>query len=233
MPEVTPIVLFSRGESGDVDGDGDGGNAELDATRELLAENARIGERVRIARDLHDLLGHHLTALSVNLEVARHLAQGEPRSRIETAQSLTRLLLGDVRDAVGSLRGREGIALGGALRKLAEGIPQPRVHLEMDDGLSVEDPEAARVLLRCAQEIVTNAVRHARAQNLWLDVLSEEGRIRIRTRDDGQGAETPGEGHGLAGMRERLEERGGSLEVWTSPGRGFTVTAVCPAAAAS
>ena len=81
-------------------------NAELEATRELLAQSVRLAERARIARDLHDLLGHHLTALSLNLEIASHKADGEARERIDTAQSVTKLLLGDVRGVVGALRGR-------------------------------------------------------------------------------------------------------------------------------
>ena len=83
-------------------------NAELEATRELLAQSTRIAERARIARDLHDLLGHHLTALSLNLEIASHLTEGDARVRVETAQSVTKLLLGDVRGVVGALRAQHG-----------------------------------------------------------------------------------------------------------------------------
>ena len=110
----------------------------------------------------------------------------------------------------------------------AEGIPRPRVHVAVAEGVSVDDPEAAHVLFRCAQEIVTNAVRHASAENLWLDVVRESDRVAIRARDDGRGSPGVGAGNGLAGMRERLEERGGSLSVETAPGRGFAVTAVLP-----
>ena len=145
-------------------------HAELEATRELLAQSARLAERARIARDLHDLLGHHLTALSLNLEIASHKAAGEARERIATAQSVTKLLLGDVRGVVGALRGDDHLDLPAALRKLADGIPRPRVHVEASAGLAIDDPAVGEVVLRCAQEIVTNAVRHARAENLWLDV---------------------------------------------------------------
>jgi signal transduction histidine kinase len=202
-------------------------NAELEATRELLAQSVRLVERARIGRDLHDVLGHHLTALSLNLEVASHLTEGDARSRIDTAQSVTKLLLGDVRAVVGELRQEEGLDLPAALHKLADGIPQPRVHIGVAPDLSIEDPAAGEVVLRCAQEIVTNAVRHSRAENLWLDVTRSEAGIRSRN-DDGRGAAAVA-WDGLSGMRERVEHRGGTLSFETAPGRGFSVTAVLPA----
>jgi signal transduction histidine kinase len=203
-------------------------NAELESTRELLAQSARIGERTRIARDLHDLLGHHLTALSLNLEIASHRTEGETLARVETAQSVTKLLLGDVRELVSVLRQEDPLDLPAALRKLADGIPLPQIHIAVTPGLTVEDPALGDVVLRCAQEILTNTVRHARAENLWLDVARRGDDLEIRARDDGTGAETVCSGHGLSGMRERFEERGGAFSFDTAPGRGFRVTAVLP-----
>lgn len=207
-------------------------NAELESTRELLARGARLAERARIARDLHDLLGHHLTALSLNLEIASHQTEGEVRARVETAQSVTKLLLGDVRGVVSELREVGGLDLPASLRKLADGIPRPRVHVGVAEGLAVEDPADGEVVLRCAQEIVTNAVRHARAENLWLDIERGGGGIRIEARDDGRGAADVRSGHGLSGMRERFEQRGGAFRYETAPGRGFRISAVLPLAAA-
>lgn len=207
-------------------------NAELEATRELLAQSTRMAERTRIGRELHDVLGHHLTALSLNLEIASHRAEGEARERVATAQSLTKLLLGDVRAVVGALRSDEGLDLPAALRKLAAGIPRPRVHVEVAPGFAVEDPADAEVVLRCAQEIVTNAVRHAGAENVWLDVARNPAGIEIRARDDGRGASDVRSGNGLSGMRERFEQRGGALSFSTAPGRGFSVAATLPVAGA-
>ena len=126
-------------------------------------------ERSRIARDLHDLLGHNLAALSLNLEIASHFAEGEAAARVETAQSVTKLLLGDVRGAVDALRDAGELDLPAALRKLADGIPRPRIHVAVPEDLDVADPAAGEVVLRCAQEMVTNAMRHAGAENVWIE----------------------------------------------------------------
>src|SRR5690606_14700338 len=90
-------------------------NAELRATRALLAESSRLGERMRISRELHDLVGHHLTALSLNLEVASHLVSGQAHEHVRQAQSVARLLLSDVREVVSQLREHDSIDLTAAL----------------------------------------------------------------------------------------------------------------------
>ncbi|MEP6768896.1 MAG: sensor histidine kinase [Acidobacteriota bacterium] len=204
-------------------------NAELHATRDLLAEGHRMAERLRIARELHDVLGHHLTALALNLEVASHQVSGPAHAQIEAARDRSRELLGQVREAVRTLRVGDDVRLDAAIRRLAAGIPSPRIHVQFEENLAVPDPASAQILLRCAQEIITNAVKHSRAENLWLSVVSSGGAIEIQARDDGQGSSAARPGDGLTGMRERLEERGGRLAVHSEPGRGFEVVAVLPA----
>jgi len=203
-------------------------NAELHATRELLAESRRIAERARISREMHDLLGHHLTALSLNLEVARHQTDGEPHVRIEQCQRLTRRLLEDLREIVGAVKNKDSVDLVRILHPLTADIPRPQVHLVLPDALKINDPERARTLVRCVQEIVTNAVKHARAENLWIEMAIRDGILELRARDDGRGAGQVHEGQGLTGMRERLQECGGRLEVHAEPRRGFHLTAVMP-----
>jgi signal transduction histidine kinase len=203
-------------------------NAELRSARELLAHGSRVAERLRIARELHDAVGHRLVALSLNLELASHRAEAEAREPIATAQSLSRLLLTDIGEIVDTLGRAERLDLRRALESMTAEIPRPRVHLRLADGLAVEDAELAHLLLRCCQEIVTNAAKHAGAENLWLDVTQENGAIEVRARDDGHGASEIAAGRGLAGMRERLESAGGKLEVATRPGMGFAVAALVP-----
>jgi len=204
-------------------------NAELRATRALLAESARINERTRISRELHDLLGHHLTALSLNLEVACHLTNEAAAAHVRKAQSTAKLLLTDVREVVSELRQDDSIDLTQALRSLTDGVPGLNVHVAMPPRFSVEDPQRAQVLLRCAQEIITNAARHAGARNLWLSfAYAEAGQLGLHARDDGRGAEHVEEGNGLSGMRERLAEFGGSVTLDTAASRGFALTVRLP-----
>lgn len=205
-------------------------NSELRATRALLAESARVNERTRISRELHDLLGHQLTALTLNLEVAGHLAEGQALEHVKRSHALAKLLLGNVREVVSQLRETGAIDLAAALRPLTENVPSLDIQLDIEDPLNVEDPQRAHVLLRCTQEIITNAVRHAGARHLWIKVYREApDRVVVEARDDGAGAESVNVGNGLRGMRERLQQCGGQLQIETRPGEGFRLRATVPA----
>ena len=205
-------------------------NAELRATRALLAESARVNERTRISRELHDLLGHHLTALSLNLEVASHMTEGRAQEHVRQAHTLARLLLTDVREAVSQLRDASGgIDLAAALRPLADHVPALDIALEVESPLAIDDPERAHVVLRCTQEIITNAVRHANARQLRIRVWREAGAIVLEAHDDGQGADGLVPGNGLRGMRERIRQCGGTLDIQTRRGAGFRLRLSIPA----
>ena len=106
---------------------------------------------------------------------------------------------------------------------LAAETPGPRIHLTVPDALCRNDAACALTLLRCTQEILTNAVRHAEAENLWIEIVESDGCIRLRARDDGCGADNLRLGHGLRGMHERIERAGGQMEIETGPGAGFSV----------
>ena len=203
-------------------------NAELRATRLLLAESARVNERTRISRELHDLLGHHLTALSLNLEVAGHLTEGRAQEHVKQSHTLARLLLTDVREVVSQLREGDAIDLGSALLLLADRVPGLVIHMDIQEPLTLDDAERAHVLLRCTQEIITNAVRHAAASNLWLRFRREGGMILVEARDDGRGAETVIAGNGLRGMRERLRQHGGNMTIESRTGGGFRLSLQLP-----
>ena len=205
-------------------------NAELLATRSLLAENSRVAERLRISRDLHDTLGHHLTALSLQLEVASRLASGPAADRVHEAHAITRLLLSDVRDVVSRLRESSRFNLAEALRALADSAATLEIHLQLPDGLDVDDPLQAHAILRCVQEIITNTARHAEARNLWIAIERQPDGIALTARDDGRGADIVAWGNGLRGMRERFEEHAGRVEFSSAAGSGFEVRAFMPGA---
>jgi signal transduction histidine kinase len=202
---------------------------ELVAINAMLAESSRIAERLRISRELHDALGHHLTALALNLEAAMQRSHGESRVRIETAQKLAKSLLSDVRNIASAMQSGTALDLEKVLRPLIDDVPRPRIHLEVADGIRVEDPERANIVVRCTQEIVTNAAKHSSAENLWIVIGRDGNAVRIHARDDGRGAASGTEGFGLRSMRDRVEGAGGELRVDTHPGLGFEVMARVPA----
>jgi signal transduction histidine kinase len=203
-------------------------NAELTATRELLAETSRSSERLRISRDLHDTLGHHLAALSLQLDVAARLSDGKVAEHVQQAHAITRLLLSDVRAVVSTLRDTSRPNLAAAIRALTLLPAAAQIHLDVADPLVVDDPGRAEALLRAVQEVVTNAARHARAANLWIELHATSDAITLHARDDGLGADAVAWGNGLRGMRERFEQHGGTMAVTAVSGRGFEVHASMP-----
>jgi signal transduction histidine kinase len=203
-------------------------NAELRATHALLAESARMAERLRISRDLHDALGHKLTTLTVHLDVADRLAQGPCLQHVRCARQVAGALLGEVRGVVRQVR-VSPVDLRATLLSFIEELPGLRVNLEIPDDFTALDPPRADALLRCVQELITNSLRHAQAQELLIEIRQlDDGQVLITARDDGRGGAVV-EGQGLAGMRARFEALGGTLAVTSSPGRGFNVQGQIPA----
>ena len=142
---------------------------------------------------------------------------------------MAKLLLSDVREVVSQLREDDNIDLTDALRTLVDGVPGLAIHLDMPPRFSVDDPLRAQVLLRCAQEIITNTVRHAGARNLWLRCeRTGDNELAIHARDDGRGAGDVQQGNGLTGMRERLAQVGGRLNIVTARDQGFALDAWLP-----
>ncbi|WP_291986640.1 sensor histidine kinase [Luteitalea sp.] len=201
---------------------------ELVATQQMLAESHRVAERIQISRELHDTLGHSLTVLNVNLELARHLVDGRAAEAITRAQTVGRVLLADVRDVVHTLGADRSIDLQRALATLARGSTAPTVRLSWPESLVVTNPAVAHTLFRCVQEALTNAIRHGRARSVWVDLWHTRDELSLRVRDDGIGAAEIREGHGLLGMRERLEALGGRCRIESAPGAGVTLTVSVP-----
>jgi signal transduction histidine kinase len=204
-------------------------NADLLATRSLLAESARDQERLRLARELHDVAGHKLTALKLNLAALAREPTLAGRREVALGAQLADELLGDIRGVVRALRQHEGMDLRAAIAQLAAPFPRPRVHLEVTDDARVESVAQAEVLLRAAQEALTNAARHAGADNVWIVLRRDGDRVTLAVRDDGRGGGELRFGHGLTGMRERLEGLGGALAVERTPTGGVALTASLPA----
>lgn len=203
-------------------------NAELRATQELIKESGQLNERLRIARELHDLIGHQLTALSLNLEVAKHVSDAKAKEHISKAQDLNKNLLTDLREVVSSMRDKQEIDLQKVLNGLIENVPKPKIHLDISEDLIVHDPNRAHIIVRCIQEVITNSIKHSNADNLWFSVELKNYNVVIKARDDGRGAQDLKAGNGLTGMAERLAEVGGKLDFSSKLGQGFSLEASLP-----
>ncbi len=205
-------------------------NSELVATELLLADSARMGERLRISRELHDTMGHRLAALNIHLELASRLDSGPSAEAVKEAHTAARLLLAEVREVVGELREKRETNLKGAIEILARGVARPQIYLALADDLDALDPFRAHALFRCVQETITNAIKHSGASNLWIEVDHNTSRWRLCVRDNGRGAKTMEVGNGLRGIRERIEEMGGTMEIETRMDEGFYLFGTIPVA---
>ncbi|WP_420236241.1 sensor histidine kinase [Telmatobacter bradus] len=203
-------------------------NAELMAMQSLLSDETRMAERLRISRELHDVVGHHLAGLSINLQLASHLVEGPAAKTVNEAHLVAKLLLAEVREVVGGLRDPRQSDLRGAIELLSHGIAGLSIHLELPENLDRVDPTCAHVIFRCVQEAITNAIKHAHASNLWVELRRSETGWEIQVRDDGKGAANIVSGNGLKGMKERLEEVGGTLQFESQLDKGFTIQAFIP-----
>lgn len=204
-------------------------NADLLATRALLADSARDAERLRLARELHDVAGHKLTAMRINLRLLAADPQLAGRGEIAAAEGLSAELLADIRRVVQSLRDDRGLDLETALHALAAPFPRPRLLLRIAPEVHVTDPAIAEAVLRLVQEALTNAARHADAAQVQVCIEREDGLLRIDIQDDGRAAAAIREGNGIAGMRERLAALRGWLELGRTAQGGLHLSARLPA----
>ena len=208
---------------------------EVEAYAARVAELSAATERNRLARDIHDSLGHHLTAMSVQLEMAADFQSLDPdaaRRALDEARRSVRLALGDVRQSVRALRDEATRpTLSAALAALAQdGAARPRVTVEVsgdEDGYGVAELTA---LYRAAQEAVTNARRHAGASRVTVVARLAGDTARLEVTDDGRGfaPDVDAAGFGLLGMRERVHLVAGSVDVDSGPGAGTRVTVTVP-----
>jgi len=205
-------------------------NRELKATREELARLAVAEERLRIARDLHDLLGHSLSVIALKSELARRLVEREPDralAEIDDIQAVTRGALADVRRTVQGYR-RPSLAeeLDGARSALAAA----GIDCELRDG-HVELPEDVEAVLAWAvREGATNVIRHSGAQHCAIRVQAEGDRAELEIDDDGRAAPDGAPGTGLRGLRERAQRVRGEVEAGVRPEGGFRLRLTVPLA---
>lgn len=212
-----------------------------DTARTRGMDEVKLLEREQLARELHDTVAHHVSAIAVRAQAGRVVGSSDPAAALDALavieEEASRTLT-EMRAMVGALRHGEepdlapqrGVA---DLRRLASGpAERPRVQVELSGDLDGLRPSVDAALYRLAQESITNAVRHARhATRVRVTVLGDDGCVRLTVGDDGDASSfdpRSASGFGLIGMAERAKLLGGTLEAGPDARGGWTVQAVLP-----
>jgi signal transduction histidine kinase len=203
-------------------------------------EQAKLRQRNELARELHDAVGHHVSAIVIQAQAGRALAASNPDralATLETIEDAASRTLEEMRAMVGLLRDgadpdfapQPGLA---DIQQLARSVGGwPRVHVQVAGDFAKLSPGVGVALYRIAQEAVTNAVRHARdSTRITVHLADEDEQVRLTVRDDGaaNGTGRTPPGYGLVGMAERASLLGGTLQAGPDPDGGWTVDAVLP-----
>jgi two-component system sensor histidine kinase DesK len=199
-------------------------NRRLRKANEEVEHLAKVAERERIARDLHDVLGHTLSVITLKSELAGKLIDRDPAragKEIREVEEISRQALSEVRDAI---RGYRAKGLVAELAHAKSTLETAGVAVQCDAASTMTLPAMQESVLSLAvREGVTNVVRHAQARSCRLRIEQENGSCRLEIHDDGQGFSTV-EGNGLRGMRERVEMLGGTLERTNRSGTMLIIT---------
>ncbi len=199
-------------------------NRKLRKANEEIEHLAKVAERERIARDLHDVLGHTLSVITLKSELAGKLIDRDPQragKEIREVEEISRQALSEVRDAI---RGYRAKGLSAELAQAKATLETAGLAVQCDAATTVKLPAMQESVLSLAvREGVTNVVRHAQARTCRLRLEQQNGSCRLEIHDDGLGFSST-EGNGLRGMRERVEMLGGTLERRNQSGTTLTIT---------
>ena len=209
---------------------------------EEVARRQSSEERLRIARELHDIIGHSLGTIAVQAGVGRHLMETEPEKAAEALDNIAKISrdsLDEVRSVVAALRDDEpSYRPAPGLADLPELVDTVRstglaVALTLPNDLDVVPRQTGAAVYRITREALTNTVRHAHASKASVQVNHRDGRVELEIHDDGSGSgngreSSHGTGHGITGMRERAEALGGRLSAGPASDGGFLVTVSLP-----
>ena len=226
-----PSMAFIIGVIINVESTNKDRDAALQLSQDEVRRLAATAERERIGRDLHDLLGHTLSMITLKLELSRKLFDRDPeRARLEIteAEAVARQALAEVRSAVTGIRASDLAAELAAARLLLE-CQHVHLHYSAPPPMPVEVERGLALVLR---EAVTNIARHADAQQAWVSFAQEGRTLSLQVRDDGRGG-VQADGNGLAGMRERVAALRGTLRLQSTRGQGTTVAVQVPLPAAT
>lgn len=200
---------------------------ELKATQALLSAASKRDERLRIARNLHDVLGHQLTALSLQLEVASHVSGEVKQTHIANAKEISKNLLSNVRDTVSEFREGQNSGLEEALTTLVKDIPNLEISLTFNWNESLASDQQIEVMFRCVQEALTNIMKHSSASHCAIEISSDDHSSYLRICDNGNVDQAIVPGNGLTGLQERARLLNGKLQ-YQGNQSGFSLSVNLP-----
>ncbi len=203
-------------------------HAELAAAQGELEEAVRAREQRRIGARVNQVIGQHLAALNLQLELASRQVDEAARRSVVTSREVAQRLMADVRASVAAQRIEPQPDLRGALLSLGQGLPTPHVVLDCDDAVAKAPPVHAHTVFRVVQEAISNCVRHSGATVLHVAVALRGRAVTVSISDDGRGAREPSVGSGLRGMRERVEAHGGRFSAGNRAGGGYGIEVWLP-----
>jgi two-component system, NarL family, sensor histidine kinase DesK len=206
-------------------------NRELESTREELARLAVSDERLRFARDLHDLLGHSLSVIALKSELAAKILDTDPKraaAELDDIQSVTRAALTEVRETV---HGYRGLPLSDAVSGARDALTAAGIELELADTHAELPADVDSVFAWAVREGTTNVIRHSDAHSCVIRIHVDDGIAAVEIENDGTATPTPTRGgSGLVGLRERAERVHGAVEAGARPEGGFRLALTVPLA---
>ncbi|CAH9053222.1 hypothetical protein PSECIP111951_02514 [Pseudoalteromonas holothuriae] len=189
-------------------------NAKLEATQQLLGSAAAQNERLRLARDLHDEMGHSLTSLIINLDIARRTCSDEQKTQIQACYEQAKQALGTTRIIVSDNRDDIGFDLVTCLIQLAKQTPRLVVNIDITQTIDHVPIDISQCILKCTQEAITNTLKHApTASEINIALHRNNSDLLLTITDNGQVKGHINFGNGLTGMQERVTQVKGRLSI--------------------
>ncbi|MGC4378703.1 sensor histidine kinase [Fictibacillus sp. Mic-4] len=219
---LLPFGIHNRKERGQLE-------EKLEDANKKISELIKLQERERIARDLHDTLGQKLSLIGLKSDLARKLINKEPeraRNELKDVQQTARTALNEVRKMVSSMR---GIRLKEEIVRVKQVLEAAQIQLESEPEVVLKNvsPLTENILSMCLKEAVTNVVKHSGATTCSISIEQSWKDVKMTIKDNGNFKSTKeyfAKGHGLTGMKERLEFVNGSLEILTKEGTTLIIT---------
>lgn len=209
--------------------------AELKATQELLEHSTQRNERMRVGREIHDSMGHHLAALNINLQVCEQLANDESKQPIRICQDSVDNLYQQLNETVDGLKNVSDFDLEHAITHLIKGTPRLDIHFDCTQQLSLND-EYSNAVLRIIQESITNTLKHSDSSNmciqLSLNIMADNmAEVSLYIADYGSQSIDINDlkhNNGLRGMQERVAKLNGKIQFNDNVQQGFTINISLP-----